>query len=496
MRKKITIRNTFFSIMVQFATIISGFIIPRLLLSTFGSEVNGLVSSLNQLLNYITLIEGGLTGVILANLYKPLSEKNEEKINGIVSATYNFFKKIAYLFLVYTILLSLIYPLIVKSDFSFGYICSLTLILSVNLFMQYFFSLTWKILLQADKKVYFTSMIQIICIILNTLGVYIAVHVCPNIHLVKLLSSLVFVIQPIAFDLYVKKHYNIDKHFEPDKKALSQRWDGFGINIAAFIHNNTDMVVLTFFTTLKTVSIYSVYLLVVNGLKNLISSISVGIVPTIGHIYASEDKEKLNNMFDLYEIVIYFSSFVLFVIGGLTITPFVQIFTKNVVDANYYQPLFGWILISAELVFCLREPYVNMAYSANKFKDISKYCYIEAILNIVISVALVINFGLIGVAIGTLISMLFRTIFHVVYLRKNILERKIIVATKNFFIFVVGAIISIFIATRLFDFTDVSVISWIIFAIKNSVIVLMVYAIIFIIFYRKKVIFLIKNRKN
>ena len=496
MKKKLTIKNTIFSLLVQFTTIISGFIIPRLLLSTFGSEVNGLVSSLNQLLNYISLIEGGLTGVILANLYKPLSEKNEEKINGIVSATYNFFKKIAYIFLMYTILLSLIYPFVVKSSFSFGYICTLTMILSINLFMQYFFSLTWKILLQADKKVYFTSIVQIICIVLNTLGVYIIVHVCANIHVVKLLTSMVFLIQPLAFDWYVKKNYNINKHYKPDKKALSQRWDGFGINIAAFIHNNTDMVVLTFFTDLKMVSIYSVYFLVVNGLKSLIVSISVGIVPTIGHIYASEDKERLNNMFDLYEIVIYFASFIMFVIGGLAITPFVQIFTRSVVDANYFQPVFGWILISAELIFCLREPYVNMAYSANKFKDISKYCYIEAILNIVISVILVINFGLIGVAIGTLISMLFRTIVHIVYLKYHILNRKISIAVKNFIIFTIGALIAIFIATSLFSYEKVTVISWIIFAIKNSIVVIFIYAIIFMLFYRKKVFSLIKNKKK
>ena len=256
------------------------------------------------------------------------------------------------------------------------------------------------------------------------------------------------------------------------------------------------MVVLTFFTNLKIVSIYSVYLLVVNGLKSLISSLSVGIVPTIGHTYASGDKEKLNNMFDLFEITIYFASFILFIIGGLTITPFVQVFTKSIVDANYYQPVFGWIIICAELVYCLREPYVNMAYSANKFKEISKYCYIEAVINIVLSVLLVIKFGIIGVAIGTLVSMLFRTIIHVIYLKNHILDRKISIAIKNFIIFTVGALCAIVISNLLFDYDKITVISWIIFAIINSIVVIMIYTIIFLVFYRKKVLNLLKNRKN
>ena len=91
--KNITLINTIFSLLLQIVTIISGFIIPRLILKTFGSDVNGLVSSLNQFLSYISLIEGGLTGVVLASLYKPLEEKNYNKVSGIVKATNKFFKK-------------------------------------------------------------------------------------------------------------------------------------------------------------------------------------------------------------------------------------------------------------------------------------------------------------------------------------------------------------------------------------------------------------------
>ena len=59
-------------------------------------------------------------------------------------------------------------------------------------------------------------------------------------------------LQPVIFNWYIKKNYNIDKNVEPDKEALAQRWDGLGINIASFIRNNTDVVILTLFTDLKT----------------------------------------------------------------------------------------------------------------------------------------------------------------------------------------------------------------------------------------------------
>ena len=67
-RKRRLFYNTISSLIFQLTTIICGFILPRLILTAFGSEVNGLVSSLNQFLSYITLVEGGITGVIVAGL--------------------------------------------------------------------------------------------------------------------------------------------------------------------------------------------------------------------------------------------------------------------------------------------------------------------------------------------------------------------------------------------------------------------------------------------
>lgn len=66
-------KNVITSIFYQLVTVAYGLIVPRLVLSSFGSEVNGLTSSLSQFLNYINLLEGGLSGVIMAALYKPLA---------------------------------------------------------------------------------------------------------------------------------------------------------------------------------------------------------------------------------------------------------------------------------------------------------------------------------------------------------------------------------------------------------------------------------------
>lgn len=102
---------------------------------------------------------------------------------------------------------------------------------------------------------------------------------------------------------------------------------------------------------------------------------------------------------------------------GINIT-IVKVYTTNITDANYLQPVFAVLLVLAEFVYCIRDPYVAVAYASGKFRETSKYAIIEALINIVISVILVRSLGLAGIAIGTLIAMVYRMIAHVIYLQK------------------------------------------------------------------------------
>ena len=95
--KKRVILNIACTTLCQLMTLISGLIVPRLILSTFGSEANGLVSSLTQFLNYISLVEGGIGSVVLTALYSPLAKKDNSKLSGVLKAAEKFFRQIAYI---------------------------------------------------------------------------------------------------------------------------------------------------------------------------------------------------------------------------------------------------------------------------------------------------------------------------------------------------------------------------------------------------------------
>ena len=71
-RKKLLALNTSSSLIFQLTTIVCGFIVPRIILKSYGSEVNGLINSIMQFLAIISFLELGVGAVIQSSLYNPL----------------------------------------------------------------------------------------------------------------------------------------------------------------------------------------------------------------------------------------------------------------------------------------------------------------------------------------------------------------------------------------------------------------------------------------
>ena len=93
--------NSVTSLANQIITLICGFILPKLILSTFGSNVNGLVTSINQFLNVITFLDLGVGAVVTSALYRPLAMKDNNEIGQIYLSAKSFFNRIAIIFLGY-----------------------------------------------------------------------------------------------------------------------------------------------------------------------------------------------------------------------------------------------------------------------------------------------------------------------------------------------------------------------------------------------------------
>ena len=496
MKRKALYTNILMSILLQILALINGLVIPRIILSNFGSDVNGLVSSISQFLNYITLLEGGIGAVVMSALYRPLAEKDSNKVSAVLKSSQHFFGTIAKIFLIYSFVLAMLGPIFIWRGYDWKYTASLVMVLAANAFIQYYFSISYKLLLNSDQKNYLVSIVQMVFICINLFLAIIVTKFYPEIHILKIANAVAYCVQPIIFNYYVKRHYEIDKSVDEDREAIKQRWDGFGQNIAYVVHMNTDMVILTLFSNLSNVSIYAVYNLVVVALKNFVVAMSSAMLPSVANVYVRDNVKDSNRAFDYYELCIGFVTTVLYSCGSILVVKFVLIYTAGINDANYNQPLFGVLIMAATALGCIRDPYINIANAAGHFKKIAKFAYIEALINICLSIILVAKYGLIGVAIGTLVATVFRYFSQLYYLKKNVLFRSMRKGLKSLGCYIFVFVSSYYLVDTFFEFSTKSYLSWLGFAVITFCSVCLITALVILVFYHKEFAVIIKRRRN
>lgn len=414
--------NVLTTLMKQVIATVCGIVLPRVLIGAFGSVVYGATTSIAQFLSYISLLEGGIGRVARGALYEPLAKGDKKQVSQIHQAIRSFFLKLAGVFLIYTLIIAFCYYDIAKvtvfeRPFTFG----LVIAISLSTMANYLGGISDLTLMNADQKQYLSNTVMTITNILNMLLVMLLVWSGSNILAIKLATAGIFVTRRIYYTCYVKKHYQLPK-VPANGYQLEQKWTGMGQHIAFFLHTNTDIILLTLFADLKLVAVYSVYYLVARSIWDISSSFSGGMEAKFGELLAKKQDNALYRSYRKYSMMLTLVTLVLFGCTGVLIVPFVRLYMAGVTDANYIQPIFALLLLLAEAINCFVLPYTTLPISANQLKQSRWGSYVEAILNIGLSVILIHRDPLLGVAIGTLTATIFKALYYMNYTSKHILK--------------------------------------------------------------------------
>lgn len=498
--KRSRTKNAFLSISTSLISegvaLVCGLILPRLILSSFGSAYNAITQSITQFISYISLMKAGIGGATAVALYKPLAENDTEEISEILASTQKFMRKIAFIFVGFIIVLSIVYPLFIVRDFDWWFTASLIFIISMTTFAQYYFGFTYQTLLSADQKDYVTTSLEIVTTILNTLVAVILINNDCSLHVVKLGSSLVNIIPPIFLYVYCHKKYHIHK-VEPKEDKIPQKWDAAAHEVASFINNNTDVVILTMFSSLLEISVYTVYHYVISNIKKIVTKFTVGFGSAFGDMYARNEIDLMHQNLSIFELIIYSFTSILYSVTLVMMIPFVILYTDGVTDVNYVRPLFSLLLVLGSVFNCFRVPYRVITIAAGHYRQTRNGALTEAAINIVVSVLGVILFGLNGVALGTLCAMAFRTVQYVWYLSKNIMYRDIRYFL-NHAILCFAIIAAVYFIAQLYLPASIdSVFEWVLYAVVTTLIAAALTLLTDYLFYKEDLFnFFAKIRRN
>lgn len=486
--------NTVSSMVFQITTVICSFVLPRAILNIYGSDVNGLINSMAQFLQVIAFLELGVGAVVQSALYAPIAKNDKAKISEVVSAANVFFKKLAYILLAYMVVLVFIFPHFIDKEFGFWYDFVLIVALGIGSFSQYYFGIVDSLLLNALQKGYVQNNISTITLILNTVACYILVYSGFSIQFVKIVTAAIFLIRPVWIRIYINRYYLIDRKHIFTASSIPQKWNGVAQHMAAIVLDGTDVIVLSLFASLSDVSVYSIYNAVVYGIRQIFGKATNGVMALFGDLWTRKEYINLNSYFEKIEIVMH--AFIL-LIWGCTyrlVVPFAMTYTKGVTDVNYNVPIFAVLITLASALYCVRFTYNSMILAAGHYKETQHIFVIAAVMNVVSSIILVKNFGLIGVAIGTIVAISYQTVHMQYYC---IGKLKIYSYQKFFKLLLTDAIaLSIFIiATSGFNYNIDYILDWIIISIKVFSINTLSIGIAFIVFYKKHILKIIQNRR-
>lgn len=404
----------------QLIATLCGIIIPWVMIDRFGSEAYGATTSIAQFLSYISLLEGGIGRAARGELYGPLAEGNAEHVSRVFLAVKRFFRMIGLAFLGYALILAFCYYDIADvSTFTRDYIFWMVIVIGIGKFAEFMGGYSNITLFNADQRQYVSNIVVIGTSILNVTLVVILTKFGWDLLWVKLASSLVFVLKPVVYTIYRKRNYQIIKTTE--RARLQNQWTAIGQHCAYFVQMNIDVFILTIFANLKYVAVYAVYHLISYSLRNIVTSLGGGMEAMFGDMIAKGESEALRNAYKRYKFLLTVLTITLFGAAMVLILPFVRLYTYGTTDVEYIHPLFAVIMLLGDAIYCLTLPCYNLPIAANKLKESRAGAYGEAIINVAVSMVLVFWNPLVGIAIGTLAAMVFKSVYLMVFAGKHIL---------------------------------------------------------------------------
>ena len=419
----------------EFVVIVFGLVVPRIILSYFGSTYNGLLNSIVQFMSFSVVLRSGLGVVTGAALYKPLAQKDMKTVSGIMVATDKFMQRIGWLLAGIVVVFSLLYPLLVLDEFPYLFSATLILIIGAASWVENMFSVKYKVLLQADQKTYIQTFVTLIAYVLSNVFAIVLMVAGFNIHVVRFGMLLGLMTTPFMLKLYVDRNYVIDWKAPANNVAIKSRWDAFAQQIATIANNNIPTVLMTFLFPLKEISVYTVYHMVVKNINQLIGNSVIGIRSTFGDMYAKGECEHLKKRFKDIEWLIFAVNAILYSVTAIMLTPFVLIYTDGVTDANYNRFWFGLLMTASCCVYTTRLPYQMVAEAVGRFKETRNSAAMEVILNVVVSLACAPFMGLNAMLVGALAGGLVRVGNLIWVCDKQVLKISLWEPVKNYAVY-------------------------------------------------------------
>lgn len=401
-------KNMFFNILKYCTQIVLQFVLRTILIYMLGAEYLGLNGLFTNIFAFLNLAELGVGTAIVYSMYKPIAENDVEKIKSLQKLYKKFYAFIALLVLVVGIALTPFLKYLIKDNVTVDiniYILYLMYLLNA---LAGYYSAHKRSLLFAHQRNDVENKIKTGCILSMTIIQIVVLCITKNYYIYFAVNIVFTWLEAVLVKRWANKLY---PHINGDaididqgtKKEITKNVAALSLNkIGSAVVNSTDNVLISVFLGLTILGVYTNYYMIVFTLVSIIGMLITSLTGSLGDLIASTDK---NYVFGKYKTLNFVFSYIS---AFTTICLFVlmQQFIKMWTGGGIYVLGNVTIMIMCVSYYLNRMRACTIAFNecAGLFWQNRWTPVVEAVVNLVVSIALVFPLGINGIFIGTIVS--------------------------------------------------------------------------------------------
>ena len=424
-KAKRLLMNVGMSIGSQLVMLFLAFVIPRIIILSYGSDTNGATATITQIFTYLTRLEAGISQATRNKLFKPIKENNREEISYWLSVSRLYFRKISLIYFLIVLAMTFTLPAILKTNVDYWSVAFYIFFEGLTSVVSFCFINTWVAFLTANGNMYVVNSLTLLnktlCygvkIILALMGVSIA--------LIQVGFFFVAVLQVTLYFLYMRKKFRwINFSVKTKDAVLPDRGSYILVEIAWTIFSSTDMILLSIFTSTAAASVYSVYNMPFAALNGLLNAVYCSLSYNLGMAF-HESLEKYRKVHDLFNSFFMGGMTILLSVAYVMIIPFIKLYTRGVTDCDYIYPSLPFLFCLVQFLSWSRMVSGNLFGVSSKIRSIILISVVEALVNLTASILLVQRFGIVGVLIATVIALPLKVVYCNYVADRVILKRSL-----------------------------------------------------------------------
>lgn len=412
-RKEAAVKNSTIGLLGQIISLILQIISRRYFIQFIGEEILGLNNTFTSILATLSLAELGFQSAISYNLYRPLVDKDTERINEIVNVYKLIYRSIGVFFIMASFAMLPALRFLTKGIEINRDVYLFFLIQAAASTCSYFLAYK-RTVLYADQKEYVYKMVDLIAnIVFKSAQIFVIVHFHNYYAYISLQVVQVYVSNIIVHYICSKKYPYLKKaKFSKDcgKKVFSDAKEIFAGRFAGYMYACTDNLIVSKVLGTVQVAFLGNYTTITNNMRYLISSIMNPLTPIVGNYLAENGSiEQQERKLRLYSHLRFLVALALEVPALVLIDDFIAMWvgTRFVLSAGIK------ILLMADLyLYLIQGACSDYVIGMGLFKKDKYVTIIGVILNLSISLLLVWKWGIAGILFGTVFSQIFNWIGH------------------------------------------------------------------------------------